>query len=196
MADTNKAVLGDVILQPGRVDGGRRETDRVATLFSFVPIAFDTGSRNLVDCAFATLLGGIDYCPHTIHDHASGMSWPLKSGAEDLLVRDKVRKVGRTTGHSDGAVVAIEVNNLTVAMILGNGERLARFDRQIAIESEGRAFSASGDSGSLIISQDNAPAALLFAGTETGGSRGKGVTFANPIQTVFDALSIDLHLGS
>jgi hypothetical protein len=62
---------------------------------------------------------------------------------------------------------------------------LATFDDQIEIEGDGPdAFCAGGDSGSLILDEDNRAVALLFAGTETGGTNGSGVTYANPIATV------------
>ena len=120
----------------------------------------------------------------------------MSASAEELIARDAVFKVGRTTGLTRGVVTAIDVSNLVVAMVLGHGERLARFDNQISIEGETEAFSAGGDSGSMIFSEGGAPAALLFAGSAKGGLGGKGVTFANPIQTVFDKLNVDLHTGS
>lgn len=35
---------------------------------------------------------------------------------------------------------------------------------------------------------------LLFAGGDEGGSNGKGLTFANPIEAVVDALRVDLEI--
>lgn len=37
-------------------------------------------------------------------------------------------------------------------------------------------------------SRDRAPVALLFAGSESGGTAGTGVTFANPLATVLATL--------
>ena len=52
-------------------------------------------------------------------------------------------------------------------------------------------FGAGGDSGSVIWrSRDRAPVALLFAGSETGGAAGTGVTFATPLATVLAALGV------
>jgi len=89
-------------------------------------------------------------------------------------------------------VTAFELDNVVVGNDLGN----LRFDNQIEIEgAANEAFSAGGDSGSLIIEADTCLAiALLFAGGDTGGSNGKGLTYANPIQTVLDTLKIDLAL--
>jgi hypothetical protein len=83
----------------------------------------------------------------------------------------------------------MEVDNLYVNMAFGAVGRRARFDRQISIVGVESAFSRNGDSGSLILTEANSPAALLFAG-------GPGdVTFANPIDAVCDALDIDLYFG-
>jgi hypothetical protein len=68
-----------------------------------------------------------------------------------------------------------------------------RFDDQIEIEGAGTAaFSDGGDSGSLIFSADNLGIALLFAGGDSGGSNGRGLTYANPLGSVLDALTVDL----
>ena len=55
-----------------------------------------------------------------------------------------------------------------------------------------RAFSDSGDSGSLIVDEDIHAAALLFAGGDHGGSNGKGLTYGNPIDVVLSRLRVKL----
>jgi hypothetical protein len=63
------------------------------------------------------------------------------------------------------------------------------FDDQVEIEGLTGAFSAGGDSGSVIWrSTDRAPLGLLFAGSERGGGAGGGVTFANPLATVLKVI--------
>lgn len=197
LADTNKASLGDVILQPGRRDGGRRQDpdSRVATLFSFERIDFAVNSRNLVDCAFAVLMGGIKHDSSWAHSPQTAEQWPVKSRPVQLLPDDEVWKIGRTTGHTAGRVVAVNVDNVVVAMGAGTGQRLARFDGQISIERSDGHFSEGGDSGALIWTRDGSPAALLFAGTERGGTTGYGLTYANPIEVVLDALNLEIHTG-
>ncbi len=52
-------------------------------------------------------------------------------------------------------------------------------------------FSAGGDSGSVMWrSADRAPLGLLFAGSDSGGREGGGVTFANPMATVLSVLDL------
>ena len=100
-----------------------------------------------------------------------------------------VAKVGRTTGVTRGTVTAFELDNVTIGYDHGN----ATFDGQIEIEGAGTLpFSQGGDSGSLVVDQDCKALGLLFAGGDTGGTNGRGLTYANPIQAVLQALSITL----
>ena len=56
-------------------------------------------------------------------------------------------------------------------------------------------FSQGGDSGSLIVDADRRAVGLLFAGSDQGGSNGKGLTYANPLRAVLEALKVDLFLA-
>jgi len=53
---------------------------------------------------------------------------------------------------------------------------------------------AGGDTGSLIVNAERCAVALLFAGSDHGGANGQGLTYANPIHTVLDALKIEFPL--
>ena len=106
-----------------------------------------------------------------------------------LDIGDNVSKVGRTTGLTHGRVTAIELDNVIIGYDIGN----LRFDGQIEIEGAGEsAFSQGGDSGSLIVNAERKAVALLFAGGDQGGSNGRGLTYGNPIEKVFDSLEVDL----
>ena len=86
-------------------------------------------------------------------------------------------------------MTAFEVDNVIVEYDMG----LIRFDNQIEIEGAGAGpFSRGGDSGSAIVDENLAAARLLFAGGEVGGSNGQGLTYANPLHAVLDALGVDL----
>ena len=114
-------------------------------------------------------------------------------GVGDVFVDEGtgVAKIGRTTGRTAGRVTAFEIDNVTVRFDIGE----LRFDNQIEIEGEGDGpFSDGGDSGSLIVGKDLRAVALLFAGSDQGGANGQGLTYANPIQSVLDALSLELAL--
>ena len=97
----------------------------------------------------------------------------------------------RVTGieSKHGRVTAVELDGVTITYEIGD----LSFDNQIEIEGTGtRAFSDSGDSGSLIVDDDMMAAALLFAGGDHGGTNGKGLTYANPIDAVMTALKVKL----
>lgn len=196
LADTNRGRVNDIILQPGRADGGKFDdpSHRVAKLKTYVPIDFDPTSSNLVDCAFALLDAGRACDPGRIGHAVLGPGgWDI-GDVEDLIFdRMKVKKFGRTTRDTEGHVEAIEVDNVRVQMITGARPKFAVFNRQVAIGGTNKAFSKGGDSGALICTEHGRPVALLFAGTETGGRNGHGITYANPIRTVLDALEIDIY---
>lgn len=183
LANSNAGRVGDSIIQPGPADGGHHPGDQIAILARWVPINFG-GAPNLVDCAFGWAW----------HQRIRGEQYYLSQGrpayyrtgtaprAASLGLT--VGKSGRTTGLTMGRVTQIGVS---VNVNFGGG-RVALFRNQIAIQSlSSSAFSAGGDSGSLIWHWATGirPVGLLFAG-------GGGTTFANPIGAVLAALNIRL----
>jgi hypothetical protein len=186
LAAGNAAAAGDAVLQPGSADGGG-PADRVATLTAFAPLAAAT--PNLIDAAIARLDDGVAAEPS---DVPGGPLLGSVPAVLDVDAEESVEKVGRTTGHTHGLISAVEVDAVAVRY----GEAVYRFDDQIEIQGRGRGFSAGGDSGSVIWrSRDRAPVALLFAGSETGGPDGSGVTFANPLATVLAVLGVEWFAG-
>lgn len=162
---------------------GKRVRTPIAALDRFVRLL--TNKTNFVDCALATPRKAIGFDAHTL----TGLGTLPGTRANPLDTGATVAKVGRTTDVTRGRVTAIELDNVVVGYDIGN----LRFDNQIEIEGAGQAsFSQGGDSGSLIVDGDSRAAALLFAGGDQGGSNGQGLTYANPIAAVFDALRVDL----
>jgi hypothetical protein len=183
LANENDAQPGDAIIQPGKFDGGKVSSDTIGQLLRFIKLK-KTGT-NLVDCAVSSIKPTILLKPLKLG------SFGNIAGLGPAVVVDgtDVRKVGRTTGETKGRVTAFELDNVVVAYDIGN----IRFDDQIEIEGAGsKAFSAGGDSGSLIFDKQRGAVALLFAGGDEGGTNGKGLTYGNPIRAVLDALKVDL----
>jgi hypothetical protein len=182
LAASDGASVGDPILQPGPGDGGTPD-DRVATLTRSQRFRPEGG--NLVDAAVAVLDAGVEV------DAAAYPGGPLVGPvppADDIDPDEAVEKVGRTTAHTVGRITAVEVDGVAVQYDGG----VFTFDDQVEIEGSAGAFSAGGDSGSVIWrSRDRAPLALLFAGSTAGGGNGAGLTFANPLVTVLDVLSAE-----
>jgi hypothetical protein len=174
------ASVGDPVLQPGPADGGRDPADRVGTLAAFVPLR--PGTDQQVDAAVARL-----------EDPEVDLAYPVGPITEfaEADGTEQVSKIGRTTGLTHGHVTAIELDDVVV----GYGEELGelRFDNQIEVQSNGpQPFSRGGDSGSLVYRTDGVAIGLLFAGSETGGDNGNGLTYLNPISAVLDALGAEL----
>jgi hypothetical protein len=183
LANENHAKKGDVILQPGAYDGGKNPADGVAKLSNFIRIK-RTGA-NLVDCAMASVNSGIQSDLTKI----TGLGKLAGLGAAFVDEGTKVSKLGRTTGLTQGRVTAFELDNVVIEYDIGH----LRFDNQLEIESDGDGpFSQGGDSGSLIVDKDLLGVGLLFAGSDQGGANEQGLTYANPLRTVLDALKINL----
>lgn len=103
-------------------------------------------------------------------------------GIADLELGDRVQKTGRTTEHTTGMV---EVVGAESVVNYGPGKGNATFADQFVIRADSGDFSAGGDSGSAIVTEDNVLGGLLFAG-------GSGVTIANRISNVVSLLGIRL----
>ncbi|NNU27437.1 hypothetical protein [Isoptericola sediminis] len=173
-------VPGDGVLQPGPADGGRAPHDLVGSVAAVVPLT--EGERATVDAAVA-LLDRPEIDP----------TYPVGavSTTAEALPGDLVEKIGRTTGHTHGRVSAVEMDDVLVGY--GPELGLLAFDGQIEVESTGTGpFSRGGDSGSLVYRTDATALGLLFAGSETGGPNGTGLTYVNPISAVLDGLGVRL----
>jgi hypothetical protein len=93
----------------------------------------------------------------------------------------RVRKYGRTTEYTEGTVNLLNAT-VNIAYSTQRGQRTARFVDQVIAQG----MSQGGDSGSLVVdASTNMAVGLLFAGSPQA-------TIFTPIQTVLDALGIDL----
>jgi hypothetical protein len=116
-------------------------------------------------------------------------------GIADTVVGDPalgmpVQKMGRTSCLTTGTVAALDANVTVNYSDVVKHPRLANFINQILVTGSvlTPTFGAAGDSGSLIVSQDDCPqaVALLFAGN------GNGLTIANPITSVLSATNTSM----
>lgn|SRR3990167_103171 len=186
LANSNKAKVGDTILQPGSYDGGTEPHDVIGTLYDFVDVKFpSTSTQGVVGDLFKKLLkwlfGGSPThppapgpAPKNLVDAALCQPTStslVTTGIEGigtlqsrivLQLGDKVQKIGRTTAHTHGFVAGVDA---TVQVSYGDNN-IATFVDQLIIETDnGTEFSAGGDSGSIIVTEDNHPGGLLFAGS-------------------------------
>jgi hypothetical protein len=188
LAKEDQARAGDRILQRAKYDGGRDPSERVARLRFWIKLKL-TGA-NFVDGALAEIDKGIAYDASRLRGLVQGGDRKLMGlGPVFTDEGELVFKIGRTTGPTGGRVTAFDLDNVVVNYDKGN----LRFDGQIEIEGVGNAaFSDGGDSGSLIVNARMEAAALLFAGGDSGGSNGRGLTYANPIHRVLKDLKATL----
>jgi hypothetical protein len=210
LANVNRGSPGDPILQPGSYDGGASPGDAIATLTDFEPIKFCTvyfiwiicQQSNSIDAAIARSTAGAlgfatpggEYgslegygAPSSVLQAAYGN--PSIIGDENLaqLIGVAVQKYGRTSGRTVGSV---DGANATVDVCYDQSCTLvARFVDQLIISPGG--FSAGGDSGSLIITNDAAknPVGLLFAGSSS-------TTIANRIDLVLNRFGVTVDAGA
>jgi len=159
-----RASIGDVILQPGRADGGIDPDDVIGTLAKYVPL--NESGTNLVDCAIFKPTS-----PDMLSSDILGLA-PF-NGFREAVVGMSLIKSGRTSGISEGKVLDVDAT-----MSVDYGNFTAVFRHQIVSE-----FMASpGDSGSLAMDvEDYAAVSLIYAGSEY-------ISMHNHIGDVVDAL--------
>jgi Peptidase family S64 len=176
LANSNNAAIGDPILQPGPIDGGTLPADLIAKLLKFIPIKFG-GPANKVDCAIGKVVKSNLVSP-LVRCYGK-IKLPVVPCALNLLVK----KCGRTTQFTRG-----RITDCTATVKVNFGVGIAVFTNQIIIQSLNppAQFSAGGDSGSLIVTdQTSQPVGLLFAGSSTH-------TIANRIGDVLSALGVTI----
>ena len=205
LANSNDAAIGDPIRQPGPVDGGT-SADQIAALEDFVPLDFgeqpgqcgvaqfaadvlnalaeltqsshrlrtveQTDGINLMDAALARPLS-----PDLIIPEIMNIGFP--TGTADVMLGQRVQKMGRTTGLTEGVVQQIDVT----VNVDYNGRTL-RFTDQVFTSD----MSQPGDSGSGILDMDKRVVGLLFAGSDR-------VTIFTPIERILSHFDVDIVTG-
>ena len=175
----NRANNGDLIVQPGTLDGGSCNNDVIGTLKRWIQF---TNGDNEIDAAIADI--------NNINDASEcniGCDIGRIQGLRELTDDDidlSVQKCGRTTEYTTGTVVDTDVDvwvDYEVLIPGGIEIRSYLFIDQIFFT----AMSDIGDSGSLILDNNNKAVALLFAGSDT-------ITAGNKIKKVLDLMNLEL----
>lgn len=171
---SDQAQPGDDVSQPGLVDNNC-QVPRIVADFT---IAAPLGSSN-VDAAIAALRSGTMNTTGFIEDIGT-----ICATVRNPSVGLSVAKSGRTTGFTTGSVGSIDTSvRVQYQQGCGKGKKFTiTYTNQVVVNSS--SFSAGGDSGSLIVTNDanHQPVALLFAGSSSS-------TIGNPIGQVLSALS-------
>jgi hypothetical protein len=181
-AVTNLGQTGDAIVQPGPADTNcvPNTTNTIGTLSKYVTIDFSSGNNNTVDAAIALSSDG-----QVGNTYWDGVTVQGSTPVLSPNVGDAVRKYGAVSKLTTGKIAAI---NATLSVNYGNGQ-VANFTGQIEFSGCKGACIKSGDSGSVLITNDSAhnPVGLLFAGDQTGK-----FAWANPIDDVLSQLGAAL----
>jgi hypothetical protein len=211
LANSNDALTGDPIIQPGPVDGGKQGNDTLALLTRFIPVTFgdppeppdwqkvvlqfvqQLGLANLLgSLGLQNLLGSLGIHQPTNNLIDAAVARPVN----DTIIGDEIMEIGkisgtlpaslgllvRKSGRSTGLTNGSVIVIDATVTIDYEGTHSARFDNQILTSP----MSQPGDSGSLLVAANSQQAVgLLFAGSDQ-------VTIYNPIQAVLDSLEVTL----
>ena len=100
----------------------------------------------------------------------------MVTGVGEPLLGQRVQKMGRTTGLTQGTITQVDVT----VKVNYNG-RIANFSDQVFADN----MSSPGDSGSSILDMQRRGVGLLFAGSES-------VTILTPLQRVLDHFGVSV----
>jgi hypothetical protein len=191
LARVNAGQVGEDINQPGAIDQNCGQSGSLADLTRFVTIQFwGKGRRpaNYVDAAIAKIR--YNGSTPSATNHILNLGPPSSTTAADA-VGLTVYKTGRTTGTTSGKITAVDVTvNVGYSKSCGGPATLTAtyLDQFVVVAPSGSpAFSAGGDSGSLILTSGKQPVGLLFAGNSTQ-------TIANSIGRVITALHVNFEV--
>jgi len=155
----NKAEVGDRIYQPGRIDGG---TEVAGRLLRWLPL------EDYVTIDAAVALPTVDHLDEILD---IGEVYGIAEAEVGMIVR----KSGRTTELTHGVITDIEVT-----IKVGYGDETITLVDQFMTQH----ISDGGDSGSVLIDENNCAIGLLFAGSDF-------YTIYNRIQNVCEILGIE-----
>jgi len=189
LARSDSASIGDAITQPGLIDANcsATGTTTVGNLSQFVNL--ETAGTN-VDAALAQIVTGtVDTTGSILSLGATATGTVADPGPPHAgngivaSVGESVAKSGRTTGLTCSSVSSISLaTSIVYQQGCSTGSTFTvNYTNQISVN--GGSFSASGDSGSLIVDRTTAdPVALLYGGSDTD-------TVGNPVADVLAALA-------
>lgn len=190
LARSDLASPGDPVIQPGLVDNNCTiaGASLVATLSQFINL--ETQAAPHVDAALAEVQPGAADLDGTIlqlggttnGDQPTDGTPNPGPGVPPTIGRN-VAKSGSATGLTCASILAIHVSISVDYQKECNADTKYTVTYQNQIDIPGLGFSAEGDSGSLIVTQDTAdPVGLLYGGSDVD-------TVANPVADVLAQLA-------
>ncbi|MDH3353434.1 MAG: S1 family peptidase [Nanoarchaeota archaeon] len=177
LAKSGDATRGDVILQPCHYDGGKISSDAIALLADWVPFTFEPFYSNKVDAAIAGPITSLDCSP------VIAIIDQIPKGVNDNIIPGmRVHKVGQKTGHTWGVVHSIKNFHSIPYKMLSDYYMQVGFDGLVFCSK----YSAVGDSGSLVLDENN-----YAVGLHIGCAKNKYSIFCK-IKPVLESLGVEL----
>lgn len=176
LADSGRASIGDPVFQPAPADAAPTSQNQLGRLAAFVPFEFSNdGYPNHVDAAIARVAANkarpevrlIDVRPVAL--------------VTEITRGMRVLKVGRTTDLTSATVEDVDLKVAARYMTSSGRRRRAGFSKQVACTP----FTADGDSGSAVLTEDGSLVGLHFMGSV-------GLSVFHPMALVFRALDLEL----
>lgn len=170
LSNFDELPMGTPILHPGIGDGGKYPKDLIAILCKKITLlsADEDNYVNYVDCALAKIINKSSII-NTIF-----LLGNIK-GVSDASLNLNVKKVGRTTELTTGKILALDA---IISLENHNGNTQIFHDQIITTY-----MSDKGDSGSLLLDNDNNAIGLIFA-------NGDSISIANPIKAILKSLNV------
>ena len=167
--------------------------ERVEDQNWYGPLIDEPNTFVRVDCAFVRLASGFNLSDINTQMMGVGELGPVKSiSLDDMsIIGQKVLRVGRTTGLRRGTIVAFGYE------WFDEPNEAPRYTDLLILGDDGIPFSTHGDSGSLIVMDNDKlnPIGLLWGGWQeklrTGHAQ-ENWTWGIDLSRVLDALEIDL----
>lgn len=176
----NRAGVGDAVIQPSITDRGTT-ADTIATLYKWIP--FDDDGDNIVDAALARPLNQDDASPYILADEDLNVV-PI-NGIRSITSTIPVKKYSRTSGLDRG-----RITDWNFSVVVDYDDHKSRkFVDQLLVDIETR----GGDSGSLLLDDQNNAVGLIFAGGVDKSGRWFGV--ANKIRNVLAMFGDDVDIS-
>jgi len=173
LTDPGSPAIGAILCQPGSKDGGY-PNHRIGTLARYEPIAFGGHVANRIDAALGL--------PDSVGDLLPGIReiGEVHGFNPSPPHRAVVQKFGKATKRTTGV---LRYKDMSFILTLRSGEAL--FARQYCVVAPKGRFAQEGDSGALVVDEQQAAIGLVFAIASD-----LDLTFVNPIGPIVDRFSI------
>lgn len=162
--------VGDSVVQPSRVDGGK-ETDVMGYASDFIPL-----EKGICDSALVELKENMTDLIYGLGDYEKQTKEPF--------VGQILQKFGRTSGHTRGKVIAVNVTAQVNYPQKDGSKKTFIFKDQVFTDNKD-GFIEGGDSSSIAF-ENRTPVGQIFAASPVVG-------VITPLSTVLKELDVSLE---